>query len=121
MNSNTSVSDREAFDALVGEGDKKWKKVDTSSSGESWKPTKGESLTGVFTGKTKMVTTKYGDKKLYLLEKQDGTTIDVWESSQLKRAFSQLTAGQEIKITFNGKVLPDKGQAYNDYTVEIAE
>lgn len=55
--------------------------------------------------------------KLYVLKKEDGTTIGVWGSTVLDTKFSTIELNSEVKIVPLGEAKSKTGKSYHDYQV----
>lgn len=110
------VNDADAFDALVGGGDKKWKDW---TSGDSWNFKEDKVIIGAYKG-SHPVTTKYGTRNVYQVETQDHKQKDVWETAQIKRFFESIQIGTELRIEYTGKVEGKNGQMVNQFKFQTA-
>ena len=91
--------------------EKEWTKVES----DIWNPEMGEEITGIYLG----VQSEVGVNKsnLYKIELEDKKFVSIWGSQLLNDALLLVKVGDQVKIKFNGKVKPEKGNEYKSYEV----
>lgn len=100
-----------------------FKEVQTGSNIKQYWPKKaaerkpGDSVEGVYRGKTERPGFSGGTDTLYLIEGKDGM-IGVNANASISRKMEQIPTDTTVKIVFNGKQTnPKTGRQYNDFSV----
>lgn len=84
---------------------------------EIWNPEEQSEITGTYIGVQKEV--GVNKSHLYSIRDSKGKVINIWGSKILDGKMLSATIGQEIEITFNGKVKKEGGNDYNSYDVGL--
>lgn len=88
-----------------------WTKVES----DVWNPEPGQEISGVYLScKDEVGVNK---SRLYTIEVSEGKTMGVWGSRILDDAMMAVGFGSQVKIKYNGKVKPEKGNEYKSYEV----
>lgn len=92
-----------------------WVKVG-SNQNETWDYTQDEEIEGTLVAKEENVGPN--NSKMYNITKAEGKTIGVWGNTMLDDKFKGIEVGEEVKITYLGKVKSDKtGREYHNFEV----
>src|SRR3990167_626477 len=82
-----------------------------------WTPKKaGDSIEGVF--KYKKLAVGKNKSDVYVLKKEDGSAISVWDSAVLSDKMDLIDIGDDIKIIYLGEK-EGKERKYHDYKIQI--
>lgn len=99
--------------------DNTWEKV-TAQAGSSdiwdYKEGKEKELVGIL--KEKKENVGPNNSMLYVIQKEDESEIGIWGTTVLNTKFSEIIVGEEVKITYKGKVKnPTSNREYHDFEV----
>ena len=102
---------------------KKWKdeRIPNWNNKDNEEFKKGAVLEGTYTGEKKEIQTKKGTSMLFTVNVKGGDKITVWGTKLLDSFFSQITAGTQFKLTYQGKKPSQSGNDYHDFEVEYDE
>ena len=98
-----------------------WEKVstETKKTDETWKPEKeGDTIDGLYID-VRDINKKDGTQtKIYVLQKEDGTLVSIWDAAGLTRAMGNIEIGKKIKIEYGGKQQnPNTKRFFHKYDV----
>ena len=82
-----------------------------------WTPADGEFLEGTFEGRAKLFDDAVG--MFCLVRQDDGELLAFKENGNVRFAFSQITTGQRVQVTYCGKTPLKGGKTVNTYRVLV--
>lgn len=97
-----------------------WEKLNNNGQDEvdSWLPQPKDEVIGTYLSKKENVG-KY-HKNIYILEKEDGSKMGVWGTTQIDRELAKVKVGDVVKLVYLGKVNnPKTGNNFHSYDVYI--
>lgn len=93
----------------------------TTNKVSYWRPSAGETITGVIQGSGTFKDSLYDEQKTMLLQDDNGSVVSISLNRYLIHSLKQNDAalGDLVTVTFHGKEQKNNGRSFNRYTLRV--